>query len=103
MKLIRPQPDDFFNCQMYLYDYDMWCSEVMRYEKYRSSVDYYFILSVHTKRIESVITYYESFGFHFEPPDFWETAGRMAHLVDSGSWVRLGEFSGYPANFDQTK
>ena len=97
MKLIRPRPGDFFLCQMYLFDRELWEQEVMRslpllgVESYNA-----FHLSVCEARVKKILQYYESFGFTFEPPDFWITRGQMAHLVETGAWAPLGEFSGYP-------
>jgi hypothetical protein len=93
VKLIRPRPDDFFFCQMYLFDREMWEEEMAGPMPLSASR-----LHLCEERVKQVIQYYESFGFQFEPPDFWITRGQMAHLVDSGTWVPLGEFSGYPPN-----
>lgn len=90
MKLIRPRPGDFFLCQMYLFDRELWEQEVMRSSPRLES------LSMCEARVKKIIQYYESFGFTFEPPDFWITRGQMAHLVTSGAWAPLGELSGYP-------
>lgn len=99
MKLIRPRPTDFFLCQLYLFDREMWEEEALRSSPLLGVESYNaFHLSVMETRAKRVIQYYESFGFHFDPPEesLYQTAGRMAHMVDSGEWAKLGEFSGYP-------
>jgi hypothetical protein len=95
VKLIRPRPDDFFLCQMYLFDREEWCEHVLAGS---TPALRKLLLYANEARVRRAIQYYESFGFQFEPPDFWITRGQIAHLVDSGAWVPLGEFSGYPPN-----
>lgn len=98
MKLIQPRPDDFFFCQMYLFDRELWEEEVIQSSPLPVESGYHAThIEVCEARVKKIIQYYESFGFTFEPPDFWVTRGQMAHLVASGTWAPLGEFSGYPA------
>lgn len=82
--------DDIFLCELFLYDFEAWLDNF--HDNYTWANDRNFqqeLEAAKDAQIE-VIRRFEALGMRIEPPDFWETEGRLARLIDNGEWTRWG-------------
>lgn len=82
-------PDDVFQSELYLFDYDGWVTQLREKHSRLQLMPWMLVLQAAEKHQIEVIRKLEARGYCFESPDFWVTRGEMARLADSGEWAQL--------------